>query len=96
MQPLKMTSLKIKSKYFLYDEITLSNRLERKYWGSESLEKFPEALFQELMTDDAALLQWLRQLEVFGFVKVNGAPAEIGQVRRLAERISFIRKTHYG
>ncbi|KAG0714700.1 Gamma-butyrobetaine dioxygenase [Chionoecetes opilio] len=73
-----------------------SFRLARKYWGSESLEKVPEALFQELLTDDAALLGWLRQLEVFGFVKVNGAPVETGQVRRLAERIAFIRKTHYG
>ncbi|XP_050729637.1 gamma-butyrobetaine dioxygenase-like, partial [Eriocheir sinensis] len=71
-------------------------RLERKYWGSELMDNLPEASFQEVMEDDAALLEWLRRLEVFGFVKVNGAPAEQGQVRRLAERIGFIRKTHYG
>lgn len=71
-------------------------RLERKYWGSELMDNLPEASFQEVMEDDVALLEWLRRLEVFGFVKVNGAPAEQGQVRRLAERIGFIRKTHYG
>ena len=71
-------------------------RLERKYWGSEIMGNLPEASFQEVMEDDAALLGWLRRLEVFGFVVVNGAPAEEGQVRRLAERIAFIRKTHYG
>ncbi|KAK8393294.1 hypothetical protein O3P69_013366 [Scylla paramamosain] len=71
-------------------------RLERKFWGSESLDDFPEVSFKEVITDDVALLEWLRQLEVYGFVKVKDAPAEIGQVRRLAERIAFIRKTHYG
>lgn len=72
------------------------HRLERKFWGTESLDNFPEASFEEVMADDMALLEWLRQLEVYGFVKVNGAPTETGQVRRLAERIAFIRKTHYG
>ena len=72
------------------------NRLERKFWGSESLDNFPEASFEEIITDDVALLEWLRQLEIYGFVKVKDAPVETGQVRRLAERIAFIRKTHYG
>ncbi|XP_045110420.1 gamma-butyrobetaine dioxygenase-like isoform X2 [Portunus trituberculatus] len=71
-------------------------RLERKFWGTESLDNFPEASFEEIITDDVALLEWLRLLEVYGFVKLKDAPAETGQVRRLAERIAFIRKTHYG
>lgn len=71
-------------------------KLERKFWGTESLDNFPEASFENVMADDMTLLEWLRQLEVYGFVKVSGAPTETGQVRRLAERIAFIRKTHYG
>ncbi|RXG73745.1 Gamma-butyrobetaine dioxygenase [Armadillidium vulgare] len=43
-----------------------------------------------------ALLTWLQQLEVFGFVLISNAPAEYGQVRQLVERVGFIKKTHYG
>ncbi|XP_042859351.1 gamma-butyrobetaine dioxygenase-like [Penaeus japonicus] len=60
------------------------------------MEELPRASFPEMMADDAALLKWSQQLEIFGFVKVSGAPAEPGQVRRLADRIAFIKKTHYG
>ncbi|KAG7154699.1 Gamma-butyrobetaine dioxygenase-like 2 [Homarus americanus] len=71
-------------------------RLGRRYWGAELLKNLPRASFQELLTDDKALLTWLQQLEVLGFVLVSGAPAEPGHVRSLAERVGFIKKTHYG
>ena len=56
----------------------------------------PRAEFFDLMGNDSALLMWLRQLEQYGLVIVSGAPAETGQVRALAERVAFIKKTHYG
>lgn len=71
-------------------------RLNRSYWGAELLKNLPQASFHELLIDDSALLSWLQQLEIMGFVLVTGAPAEPGQVRRLAERVAFIKKTHYG
>lgn len=73
-----------------------SYKLTPHPWGSELMEDLPRASFPEMMSDDAALLKWSQQLEIFGFVMVSGAPAEPGQVRRLAERIAFIKKTHYG
>ncbi|XP_071533091.1 gamma-butyrobetaine dioxygenase-like isoform X3 [Panulirus ornatus] len=71
-------------------------RLSRSYWGAKALEDLPQASFGDLLIDDTALMVWLQQLEVYGFVIVNGAPTKPGQVRKLAERIGFIKKTHYG
>ncbi|KAB7506959.1 Gamma-butyrobetaine dioxygenase, partial [Armadillidium nasatum] len=71
-------------------------KLNKVYWGSEILENIPTVKFYDLMTDDCALLTWLQQLEVFGFVLISNAPAEYGQVRQLTERVGFIKKTHYG
>lgn len=71
-------------------------RLNRIFWGSELTEKIPTANFNDLITDDVALLTWLQQLEVFGFVLIQNAPVEHGQIKKLADRVSFIRKTHYG
>ena len=48
------------------------------------------------MSDDEALLTWLQSLEIYGLVMITDAPTEYGQVRRLADRIAFIRRTHYG
>lgn len=71
-------------------------RLNRIYWDAKLLENIPQASFQELLQDDTVLLSWLQQLEVMGFVLVSGAPSEPGQVYKLAERVGFIKKTHYG
>ncbi|KAK3888969.1 hypothetical protein Pcinc_007009, partial [Petrolisthes cinctipes] len=71
-------------------------RMERKYWDSCLLKDVPHAYFPDLMTSDAALLTWLETLEEYGFVVIREAPAEEGQVRRLTERVAFVKKTHYG
>lgn len=83
------------SAIFLISPVSAA-RLAPQPWGSELMENLPRASFPEIMSDDSALLKWSQQLEIFGFVMVSGAPAEPGQVRRLADRIAFIKKTHYG
>ncbi|XP_061830823.1 gamma-butyrobetaine dioxygenase [Nerophis lumbriciformis] len=67
---------------------------ERYYWGSEL--RIPTANYQEVLNDDKAALAWLLALKRVGIVYLKGAPAELGQVARLAKRIGYLRLTFYG
>lgn len=67
-------------------------RLPRKPWPSE----LPCISWDSLMEDDSALLEWLLLLETYGLVLVTEAPQETGHVTRLADRVAFVKRTHYG
>ncbi|XP_029954656.1 gamma-butyrobetaine dioxygenase [Salarias fasciatus] len=67
---------------------------ERYYWDSTL--RIPTADYQEVLQDDKAALAWLLALRRVGIVYLKGAPAEQGQVARLAERIGYLRLTFYG
>lgn len=67
---------------------------ERLHWDSSL--RVPTAHFQEVLEDDGAALAWLLALRRVGVVLLQGAPAETGQVARLAERIGYLRLTFYG
>lgn len=44
----------------------------------------------------SGLKEWLRALTVNGVAVIEDAPFEKNACRRLAERVGFIRRTHYG
>lgn len=67
---------------------------ERVQWDASL--RVPTAHFQEVLEDDGAALAWLLALRRVGVVLLQGAPAETGQVARLAERIGYLRLTFYG
>lgn len=67
---------------------------ERLHWDSSL--RVPTAHFQEVLEDDEAALAWLLALRRIGLVLLQGAPAQTGQVARLAERIGYLRLTFYG
>ncbi|XP_072236135.1 gamma-butyrobetaine dioxygenase [Leuresthes tenuis] len=67
---------------------------ERYYFDSKL--RIPTADYQEVLHDDKAALAWLLALRRVGIVYLKGAPAEQGQVARLAERIGYLRLTFYG
>lgn len=67
---------------------------ERYYWDAKL--RIPTADYQEVLADDKAALAWLLALRRVGIVYLKGAPAEQGQVARLAERIGYLRLTFYG
>ena len=50
----------------------------------------------ESKADDGALRQWIEALIAYGVVMIKGAPLTESECRRLADRVGFIRKTHYG
>lgn len=67
---------------------------KRYYWDSKL--RIPTADYREVLHDDKAALAWLTALRRVGIVYLKGAPAEQGQVARLAERIGYLRLTFYG
>ncbi|KAI3376911.1 hypothetical protein L3Q82_000160 [Scortum barcoo] len=67
---------------------------ERYYWDSTL--RIPTADYQAVLRDDKAALAWLLALRRVGIVYLKGAPAEQGQVAKLAERIGYLRLTFYG
>lgn len=71
-------------------------KLSRSYWGTDIMKNLPQASFQEILKEDSAVLAWLQQLEVYGFALIGGSPTKPGQVRELAKRVAFIKRTHYG
>ncbi|XP_070565536.1 gamma-butyrobetaine dioxygenase-like [Ptychodera flava] len=56
----------------------------------------PTFQFDDIMTDDAKLLNFLEGLRDFGFTVLKGAPAETGPIVKLGERISYLKLTVYG
>ncbi|XP_018023988.1 gamma-butyrobetaine dioxygenase [Hyalella azteca] len=70
----------------------LVHKIPRKFWPPQ----LPEANWEEVMQSDASLLQWLLLLETYGLVVMKSAPQQQGRIRELAERVAFVKRTHYG
>lgn len=45
---------------------------------------------------DLTLLRWMESLATYGVAHISGTPPASGQVERIANRVAFLRKTHYG
>lgn len=72
-------------------------RPRTRHWaGAEFGEIAKSFQYEQVMSEDAALQHWLQALAVYGVALLRGAPLDEGVVRRLAERVGFIRRTTYG
>ena len=66
-------------------------------WNSECIrDAMPKFKFEEILHSDEVLLKWLQHLEVFGVCLIEQVPDSLGQVGSLANRVGFIKRTHYG
>ena len=45
---------------------------------------------------DEVLLNWLESIATYGIALIENTPASEDQLRRIANRTAFIKKTHYG
>jgi gamma-butyrobetaine dioxygenase len=82
-----------------YDDLSRAEREERArpvLWGAEQTDSLPTFRYAQLMAEDGPFHDWLVALRDTGLTLVRGVPIEPGTVRRLAERISFIRETNFG
>uniref|UniRef100_A0A182PCM1 Gamma-butyrobetaine dioxygenase n=1 Tax=Anopheles epiroticus TaxID=199890 RepID=A0A182PCM1_9DIPT len=72
-------------------------RPEPVIWGAAGFEEvLREFSYAEVLADDGTLRQWIEALIAYGVVMIKGAPLTENECRRLADRVGFIRKTHYG
>jgi len=65
-------------------------------WGGEMQGQWPTADFNQIMTSDQGLLNWLEDLDQYGFVLIQNVPIEEGPVEALQARSGFARVSHYG
>ncbi|XP_022089238.1 gamma-butyrobetaine dioxygenase-like isoform X2 [Acanthaster planci] len=62
-----------------------------------SADAFPKCFdFGELLADDRILYGWLSEVLKRGVAVVKNAPAEIGQLQKMGERVAFLRPTLFG
>nr|CAD7463441.1 unnamed protein product [Timema tahoe] len=72
-------------------------KLPRVPWGSADFHKVLRRFsFSHILESDTHLLEWLEWVVTYGLAIVEGTPNRRDQNRRLAERVAFIKKTHYG
>eukprot|EP00128_Syssomonas_multiformis_P011299 Colp12_sorted_trinity150504_noHs@12160 len=67
-----------------------------RLWGQDIAQNPPTVHYDDVMRSDEAVADWLRNIQTYGFSFVDGVPATPQDTKKLAERIAFIRETHYG
>lgn len=68
-----------------------------KIWDKQTIAKeLPIYQYQDIMSEDKALLNWLYELRDFGISKIENVEGKQKTVQKVAERISFIRETNFG
>lgn len=66
-------------------------------WGVKDFKTILKTFdFQKVLKCDNTLKDWLEALTVYGVAIVNETPNTQYELRKLIERVGFIRKTHYG
>jgi gamma-butyrobetaine dioxygenase len=65
-------------------------------WIRDSFIETPSIESSEVMESEAGLSTLIVQLKEYGFSIVKNLPAEIGMVETLAQRVGYLRDTHFG
>ncbi|XP_017051035.1 gamma-butyrobetaine dioxygenase [Drosophila ficusphila] len=74
-----------------------SYRPEKKLWSGRDFERIRKVFYyEELITCDSKLQEWLHNLAVYGVALIKEAPIEMDVLRKLSNRIGFMRRTTYG
>ncbi|KAK7791561.1 hypothetical protein R5R35_011064 [Gryllus longicercus] len=72
-------------------------RLPKIPWSAAD---FPSVLkkfdYSDVIQSDKCLYEWLKALAEYGVAIVENTPIQEDQLRKLANRVSFIKRTHYG
>lgn len=72
-------------------------KLPPKLWSHHQFETAYERFnYRDVIGSDDVLRDWLEALTVNGCALITGAPLEERELHNLADRVAFIRRTHYG
>ena len=88
----------LKQNSYEHKGLVASTEREAKHviWGKEIALDPPCVEYSAVMEDDGAVLEWLKNIEKFGFCFVEQTPLEPEMSKRLLERVGVIRDTFYG
>ncbi|XP_062130914.1 gamma-butyrobetaine dioxygenase [Drosophila sulfurigaster albostrigata] len=72
-------------------------RPEPRHWSGKQFALIQrEFQYQDLLSSDKVLLEWLHHLAVYGVALIKQAPLEADVLRKLCNRVGFMRRTTYG
>ncbi|KAN0120946.1 hypothetical protein V8E52_004215 [Russula decolorans] len=69
---------------------------EKVLWGSKIAKEPPLVPYDQVVSSEYGTYKWLSKIDTLGFCFVSGVPATPEATEQLANRIAFIRETHYG
>ena len=67
-----------------------------KTWEKDMSKSIPNINYKIAKTDKILLLQWLKSLYRYGFVKMTGGKIKSGALIQIAELFGYVRETNYG
>lgn len=71
--------------------------LKKTEWNkTEFSEIFENFKYNDIMNENDTFKQWLEHLIIYGVALVTGVPSSQESCRNLANRVEFIKRTHYG
>jgi len=65
-------------------------------WDAKLNTNVPEADFDAVHNNPAALHKWLKDMSHYGFGKLNNGPIEEGALFKVVDLFGFVRETNYG
>ncbi|KAH8419953.1 hypothetical protein KR009_004329, partial [Drosophila setifemur] len=72
-------------------------RPQTRHWAGAEFQEIAQHFdYEEVLTSDSVLEEWLQSLAIYGVALLRNSPLDKGVVRHLAERVGFIRRTTYG
>lgn len=77
--------------------LNLSYQQAKKFWTkSDFVDAFAKFDFNDILQSDEVFVQWLEHMATYGIALIENTPNTKNEVRKIAERVGFIKKTHYG
>ncbi|XP_077290144.1 gamma-butyrobetaine dioxygenase [Arctopsyche grandis] len=72
-------------------------KLKKKQWSKNQFDSiFKKFKYDCLINENEELKRWLESLSIYGVALVTDVPSSSDSCRRLASRVEFIKRTHYG
>lgn len=65
-------------------------------WNAELNKSLPEGNYPDVLTNEAALADWLEKVSTYGFAILRNVPAEPEMVIQVTSLFGYIRETNYG
>ncbi|GAA5920662.1 hypothetical protein JCM1841_006987 [Sporobolomyces salmonicolor] len=66
------------------------------FWTSAIASELPSVTYDEVMSSEKGVYEWLKRINSYGFSFCSGIPPTPEATEALIRRIAFIRETHYG